>query len=344
MAANYIHVSPFLEAGHNIPVVDVRSPGEYAHAHIPGAWNLPLFNDEERAKIGTAYKQESREQAIKIGLDTFGPKMREMVEAMEHHCKDYPTKKILLHCWRGGMRSEAVAWLLSFVGFEVQILEGGYKAYRNWVIDHWNHKLNYRVLAGNTGSGKTEVLHALQGANAAVLDLEGLALHRGSAFGAIPNCPQPNQEMFENLLAQHINLLQHQYPQKTIWVEDESQRIGNLNLPHEFYKTLSSMPKVYIELPFEARLDRVVAEYGVLKTEILINNIVRIKKRLGPLETKTAITHLIEGNTGACFRILLQYYDKHYYPSGKEHLFSLDCTGKTSQEIATLLNERYPHE
>ena len=320
-----------------VPLLDVRSPGEYAHAHIPGAVSLPLFTDDERAKIGTAYKQRSQQDAIKIGLDAFGPNMRSMVEAVEK----LGSKKVGVHCWRGGMRSGAVAWLLDLYGFEVTLLDGGYKAYRRWAIGHWADA-NLRLLCGNTGSGKTDVLCALRDAGAPVINLEALACHKGSAFGGLGQSAQPTQEMFENTLAHAIATARARHGNRPVWIEDESRRIGDLNLPNDFFLRFAQCPTVFINRPFEERLDRLTAEYGRHSTEGLLNAMVRIKKRLGPLETKTAIAHLIEGDVRESFRILLRYYDKHYYPnglSGNNH--TLDIAGMDAKAVAAKLNDLY---
>ena len=342
MAVQRIDIEAFLERSVSLPVFDVRSPCEYAHAHIPGAKSFPLFNDEERKVIGTTYKQVSREQAIKIGLDYFGPKMRPMIEEAERICKVAASgKSLLLHCWRGGMRSSAVAWLLDFYGFEVFLLEGGYKAYRHWVIAHWHGEGAFRILAGNTGSGKTKVLLALKESGEPVLDLEGLAQHKGSAFGGLDKIPQPSQEMFENLLATSIHALRKKFGDRPIWIEDESQRIGNINIPAELFKKWSTASSVFLDVDFEQRLTHITSEYGGHSTESLINAIVRIKKRLGPLETKMAIACLIEGDTKECFRILLRYYDKHYYPAGHRDIHSFSSAGKDVQQIAAALKSQY---
>src|ERR1043165_4296362 len=155
MAVQSVKVDVFLELAECQPILDVRSPGEYTHAHIPGAYSLPLFTDEERKAIGTAYKQESREAAIKIGLDAFGPKMRTMIERVERLLQEgkYPKSEdgqhtVLVHCWRGGMRSAAIAWLLDLYGFDVYLLEGGYKTYRHWVIAFWQEKGRFKVQIG----------------------------------------------------------------------------------------------------------------------------------------------------------------------------------------------------
>jgi len=216
MPAQKIHIEQFLELAKLHPVIDVRSPGEYSHAHMPGALSMPLFTDEERAVVGTTYKQESREKAIKIGLDFFGPRMRKMVEEIEsivgsreseviNHTlgtNDYrlPTNNsILVYCWRGGMRSSAVSWLLDLYGFKVYTLIGGYKKFRNYVLDSFKKEYSFKILGGYTGSGKTETLKQLKKNGATVIDLEEIAIHKGSAFGNIGLPKQPTQEMFENL-------------------------------------------------------------------------------------------------------------------------------------------------
>lgn len=331
----------FLELAGTFPVLDVRSPGEYAHAHIPGAHSFPLFSDEERKKVGTAYKQESRETAIKIGLDFFGPKMRGMVEAAEQiiAAGDHPDKTILVHCWRGGMRSGAVSWLLSLYGFRVYTLEGGYKAFRRWIIGHFSKEYPFRVIGGYTGSGKTDVLQELHKSGRCVLDLEKLAAHRGSAFGKTGQ-PQPGQEMFENLLGMAL----HQLPcEEPVWIEDESQRIGDVNIPIQLWHHMRSRPLYFLDIPFDQRLDRIVEEYGNTDRERLVNSIIRIKKRLGPLETKTAVHHLIEDNVRDCFAILLRYYDKQYRKAlegrTQELIRSAACTGTDARtNTRTLLN------
>ena len=335
MAIHKISVEELLQLSAQYPVLDVRSPGEYTHARIPGAYSRPLFTDEERKKIGTAYKQESREKAIKYGLDFFGVKMRPMIEEVEKICKQHEASNykpqtlnsVIVHCWRGGMRSSAVAWLLNFYGFEVYLLEGGYKAFRNWVLDQFEQECQFSIVGGFTGSGKTEVLHALKQKNQAVIDLEGLANHKGSAFGALGQPAQPTQEMFENQLASAL----YQNNTYHFWLEDESQRIGALNIPHGFWRQMRTKQVFFLEIPFEERLDHITKGYGAIEKEKLVNAIIRIKKRLGPLETKTAIGFLVEDNVKECFRILLAYYDKTYLKGlhNRENLAALlnkiDC-------------------
>lgn len=311
MPVKKISIEEFLALAPHYPVFDVRSPGEYLHAQISGALSLPLFSDEERKVVGTAYKQQSKQKAIKIGLDYFGVKMRNMVETVEKIVAEKnttETKTILVHCWRGGMRSAAVAWLLDLYGFEVYTLVGGYKSYRNWVISQFEKTYEINILGGYTGSGKTAILHELVNNKQPVIDLEKLANHKGSAFGGIGQGEQPTQEMFENLLATELN----KNEQNNIWLEDESQRIGKLQIPQPFWLHMRTKPVFFIEIPFQERLQYIIQEYGAWDQHSLQLSIERIQKRLGPLETKTAIACLHKNKIDDCFGILLLYYDKHY--------------------------------
>lgn len=314
MGIEKIPVEQFVQLSKIHTVIDVRSDAEYSHAHIPGASSIPLFNDEERAVVGTIYKQQSREDAIKKGLEYFGPKMKEILLQAEGLIKEKNTdsKVILVHCWRGGMRSAAVAWLLDLYGFKVYTLIGGYKAFRNWVLNEMGKHHPFQILGGNTGSGKTIVLHALRNLGEAVVDLEGIAGHKGSAFGNIGLPKQPSQEMFENKLSVAIQTEKDKYPNKKIWLEDESQRIGTVNIPQNMWVHMRKCDIVFLDIPFSKRLDYLVKTYGMLDWEALGDAILRIQKRLGGLETKTAMAGLEEKNFHACFDVLLKYYDKQY--------------------------------
>lgn len=311
MAFKKTDISEFISLAANSPVIDVRSPGEFKHAHFPGAFSMPLFTDDERKIIGTSYKQESREVAIKKGLDFFGPKMRSMVERAESIIDDLkPDKKtILITCWRGGMRSAAVGWLLDMYGFDVYQLTGGYKAYRRWVLNSFEQKFAFKILGGFTGSGKTKVLQELKRLGQNVIDLEALANHKGSAFGALGQEAQPGQEMFENKLALE---LWKAGDVEAIWLEDESQRIGQNMIPANLWEQMRSSPVYFLDIDFEERLKYLVEEYGQFPQEQLVNAILRISKRLGGLETKNTINYLLEKDIKSCFSILLNYYDKLY--------------------------------
>lgn len=311
MAISKIGIQDFLSLRTKHLVFDVRSPGEYNHAHIPGAYSLPLFTDEERKAVGTAYKQQSREQAIKIGLDYFGIKMRKMVEDVEAMMKGRNDKTVLVHCWRGGMRSAGVAWLLDLYGFKVYTLVGGYKAYRQWARQRFELPYKFHIIGGYTGSGKTQVLHELKNRGENIVDLEALAKHRGSAFGAIEGAIAPTQEMFENLLAEELSASPLS-GDLGVWLEDESQRIGTINLPQTLWHTMRKAPVYFLEVPFEERLQHIAVEYGIQPKDKLVAAVQRIQKRLGPLETKTTLQYLDEGNIIEAFRILLKYYDKQY--------------------------------
>jgi tRNA 2-selenouridine synthase len=304
-----LNIEEFIELGKRHLLFDVRSPGEYGHAHIPSALSLPIFSDEERKIIGTAYKQQSREKAIKIGLDFFGTKTVKIIEAVEKMVSEKKvSREIGVHCWRGGMRSAAIAWLLDLYGFKVYLLTGGYKAYRNYAIKQFNANYNFRIIGGYTGSNKTGIIDQLKKEGEKVIDLEDMAKHKGSAFGNLDLHQQPSQEMFENLLATALN----EHISSIIWIEDEGQRLGNVNIPFGFFENMRKQPVIFITIPFEERLLHIVNSYGNYSKEKLINAIVRIKKKLGGLETKNAINFLLEDDLKSCFTILLKYYDKLY--------------------------------
>jgi tRNA 2-selenouridine synthase len=318
MSRKKVEIKEFLELAKYHPVLDVRSPSEYQHAHIPSAWSLPIFSDEQRAEIGTAYKKVSRADAIKIGFKHFGLQLNKYIETVEFLLKEKDSKVLLVHCWRGGMRSAAMAWALEFYGYNVVLLEDGYKAYRNHVLQSFEHPYKFNVLGGYTGSGKTEILHALKNKGEAVIDLEGIAQHKGSSFGALGMPTQSSQEQFENNLHKELSsyftsdesdqLIQPQ----NIWVENESQRIGLLNIPKALFHTLISSPLYILEIPFEERLKFIQEYYGQFSTTDLVSAVLRIQKKLGGLETKNAVQLLDEGKQLESFRILLSYYDRNY--------------------------------
>lgn len=328
MAVQKIDIDDFiLETSASIGssiIIDVRSPAEFEHAHIPSALNLPLFDNEQRAMIGTTYKKQSREAAIKAGLPLFGNKMLAMVETVESWIaaaqkdNDLTKPTIYVHCWRGGMRSAAMAWLLDLYGYKVIQLTGGYKAYRNWVLTQFTIPYSLKVLGGYTGSGKTEILQALDKRNYAVIDLEGLAHHKGSAYGAIGQLPQPSQEMFENILA--TKLWEVNKNNKPIWIEDESQRIGTVLIPTPLFHLMRNSTCYFMTIPFEQRLAFIVEGYGKFDAQSLIEATERIQKRLGGLETKNAVAHIMQGELKEAFSILLKYYDKWYEKNAKNEV------------------------
>jgi len=299
-------LSNFLQVSAEAPILDARAPVEYAQGHIPGAVSFPLFSDEERARIGTTYKQVSQEKAVLVGLDFFGPKMSRMVKQAQ---KIAPNKEVRLHCWRGGMRSGAVQWLLELAGFRVHLLDKGYKDYRRWALAQFAQPRPLLVLGGLTGSGKTDVLHELAKQSEAVLDLEGLANHKGSSFGAIGLPPQPTPEQFENDLA----LLLSQLPADAVlWVEDESLTIGGIGIPKPFFEQMRHAPLLVLDIPQPVRIRKLAAEYGREDPKQLAEAIQRIGKRLGGLATKEALAAIEAGDMEKMVAIALGYYDKTY--------------------------------
>jgi tRNA 2-selenouridine synthase len=302
-------ISPadFLQKATELPIIDVRSPGEYDKAHIPGAINIPLFTNDERAQVGTKYKHAGKDAAVLLGLEMVGPKLATFVKRAK---KLSPDKKVLVHCWRGGMRSGSFAWLLETAGFEVYILAGGYKAYRNLILDFFEMPLNLIILGGKTGSAKTGTLHELAKLGQQVIDLEGLANHQGSAFGAIGQNPQPSTEAFENELYLAIQKLDLT---KRIWLEDESKNIGTCNIPNGLFQQIRASKVLFLDIEPEARIPFLVEKYALAGVDAELQDALdRIKKRLGGLQHKAATEALANKNYTEVARITLQYYDKGY--------------------------------
>jgi len=306
MALKKIDVVSFLGLAENIPVIDVRSPSEFNYGHIPGAKNIPLFDDTERAVVGTKYKKEGRTPAILEGLKKAGPGMYSKLEEALKYAED---RKLLVHCWRGGMRSEAMAWLFSLGDIETEILEGGYKAYRNHILNSLAEKRKMIVLGGMTGSSKTHILRYIKESGRQVIDLEGLANHKGSAFGALGQLPQPTTEHFANLLFDEWEKLNSNFP---FWVEDESRNIGSVFMPDEFYSNMQDTPAIILIMDVKTRLPRLLKEYTAYPPEVLKSSIMKISKRLGGDNTRDAIDAVDEGNFAKAVEITLYYYDKAY--------------------------------
>ncbi len=297
----------FLKLATEHPIFDARTPAEFDDGHLPEAHNLPLFDNEERAEVGTLYKKKGRKEAILRGLDFVGPKMRGLIEQVEAVCE--PPGPVLLHCWRGGMRSSSVAWLLELYGYEITVLEGGYKAYRHHVLETFETQFDELiVLGGLTGSGKTEVLDELVELGEQVIDLEGLANHRGSAFGGIER-EVVAQQQFENDLARVISETD---PSRRVWVEDESRLVGSCFIPDGFWEQKRRAPLVCLDISHDTRLDRLVAEYGEHPTEELAESFRGIQKRLGGRRLTLSLEALDEGDLRTAGHEALKYYDKAY--------------------------------
>jgi tRNA 2-selenouridine synthase len=287
-------------------IIDVRTPKEFEQGHIPGAANFPLFSNEERVIVGTLYKQQGKQAAILKGLEFVGPKMADIVTKAQLLAKD---NIIYVHCWRGGMRSGSVAWLLELYGLKVFSLKGGYKSFRNFTLSSFDKTFNLRVLGGKTGSGKTDILNKLTELGEQVIDLEKIASHKGSAFGALGEKNQPSQEQFENELAYFMRNINSTTP---LWIEDESRLIGNKVIPERLWEQMRTAKTICIDVSFEDRVEYLTKEYGKFSTEQLKESVIKITKRLGHLQAKNALNALDENDLKTTCRICLSYYDKSY--------------------------------
>ncbi len=301
-----VSASEFFSLSKNYPVIDVRTPAEFEHGHIPGAINIPLFTNEDWVVVGTIYKQQGKRPAMLKGMELVGPRFSEYITKAQEVAVD---GTLLVHCWRGGMRSSGMAWLFEWYGFKVYTLQKGYKAFRTMVLETFAKPYKLNILGGRTGSGKTLILHELEKLNESILDLEKTACHKGSAFGTLGENPAPTQEMFENECAVRLLQLQNDKP---IWVEDESQNIGKCIIPNSFWAQMRAAAVYYMDLPLEKRVDYLVAEYGKFTKEELIASIEKIRKRLGFQNAKATIEAIHAGDLKSACKMSLVYYDKSY--------------------------------
>jgi len=298
----------FLATSTKLPILDVRSPAEFETGHIPGAISFPIFSDEERAIIGTLYKQEGSEIATKKGLEIVGPKLVPFIEQAEA----IGGTIFKMYCWRGGMRSQSMATLLESYGFKVKLLNGGYKAYRNHIIQYFGQKLPLKVITGYTGSKKTLFLQMLKDNGAQVVDLEGLANHQGSSFGNQKSKSQPTTEQFQNMLLKAFLELDQT---KSIYIEDESMRIGWVNLPETLYQQKNTSPHIFIEIDKKERVEFLLDDYKNLSPEQLILATEAIRKKLGDEQASEAIECIKKGEGRRAASIILTYYDRQYHKS-----------------------------
>ena len=302
-----ISIQEYYKKAPLLPLIDVRSPGEFQQGHIVGAVNIPLFTDEERAAVGTVYKQKSKEKAIALGYEYVTPKLNYFLEQSATVAKG---GAIAVHCWRGGMRSHSFAQHLHDNGFEeVYVIEGGYKAFRNYVLDFFSQEIELLVLGGFSGSGKTFILEELKQLGEQVVDLEGMAHHKGSAFGSLGETPQPSSQHFENQLFEYWRHLDMDRP---VWVEDESSRIGCVQIPNILYAQMRTNPLYFIDIPKQERAKFLVYEYACFDTNHLAKSINGIAKRLGGQNVTAALEALEAKDYYQVALITLQYYDKAY--------------------------------
>ncbi len=304
-----LSVEEFLALRTSQPVIDVRSEGEFEEGHISGAINIPLLNNEARAIVGTAYKKKGQAEAIWEGFRLVGPRLAEIIQQTETIAAG---KEILVHCWRGGMRSSNFCQFAGMAKIKSQVLIGGYKAYRQFAFEAFKQPLQIILIGGCTGSGKSEVLRALREQGEQVIDLEALAHHKGSAFGSLMQLPQPTTEQFHNNLFEAIFQLDIS---KRIWVEDESITIGKVFLPPHFWLRMKNSPIVHMNVSKEVRVQRLVAEYGHADRAEFLEAMTKIVKRLGGQHFKAAKEKLLAGDMAGTIEILLTYYDKYYLES-----------------------------
>lgn len=322
----------FLTLRSNLPVVDVRSELEFSAGHISDAINIPLLNNEERIAVGTDYKQKGQKEAIRTGFRLVGPRLHHIVDAAEKIALNH---ELITHCWRGGMRSSNFSQFVGMAGIKTYLLKGGYKTYRQKTHESFKRPYYVILISGCTGSGKTEVLNALRDLGQQVIDLEGLANHKGSAFGGLMMPPQPTTEQFENNLFEQLRSFDIFKP---IWVEDESIAVGKIFLPNDFWLTMRQSPVVNLQVDKSIRVQRLVNEYGHANRDEFLDSMKKITKKLGGQHFKTASEKLGQNEMSSVMEILLTYYDKAYLNSLEkrkpEMLGKVEWNGKDPTEAA----------
>ncbi len=330
-----------------VPLVDVRSPGEFAQGHWPGAINLPLFSDEERKIIGTIYKQQGQKQAILKGIEftnssieQFANRLKTLTSTPDNLSNKNPSKCIRIYCWRGGMRSTSIAWLAELINIQPILLQGGYKSYRSWVQKTFEKSWPLRLLGGRTGTGKTDLLLELSKKGVPVIDLEGLANHRGSSFGGLGLPPQPSTEHYENKLAEVLDTFDTNF-HKEIWLEAESTNLGRCRIPHSFFKQMQSAPVMEVNRSINERLAQLINVYSCQDKELLKEATQKITKRLGPQRTKIALQAIDDSKWEEACLAIIDYYDRCYDHELKKAPLrkKIDLTGQSlMKSTETLLH------
>jgi tRNA 2-selenouridine synthase len=321
-------------------ILDVRSPAEYVQGRIPGAFNLPLFDNSERAAIGTAYKKTGKDAAVELGISFVGPKLSNLLRQAKQHVGEGPAK---IHCWRGGMRSSSLAWLLKTAGLQTSTLKGGYKTFRRWALSTLTQPYRFHVIGGFTGSGKTAILQQLKLRNEQVLDLEELASHRGSTYGLLGMPLQPSTEQFENEIAFNLNRFSSSRP---IWIEDESRMIGKCKIPDPLYNQMRSAPLFFIERSLQERIESLLEDYGSLDSQALIDATERISKRLGGKKTQEIVSNIQSGDLSKAIELSLQYYDSTYcfgLSKKLQSIMRLQVSGMDAKQVAEILSTEGRH-
>jgi tRNA 2-selenouridine synthase len=333
--AKYIDINTFLVLSKNSTVIDVRSEDEYASGRIPTAVNIPILSNQERIAVGTLFKQHGKQKAVLKGLELSGPFLADRLKAA---VKQIGESDPIVHCWRGGMRSSFFSYLLEFYGYKPKVLNGGYKAYRQFLLNYFETTFQFKVLGGKTGLNKTKVLHLMKEMGHQVIDLEGLANHKGSAFGGIGLGKQPTQEQFENNLFYELYQLDSKRP---IWIENENRTIGDKVIPASIWNQMMESDLVILDDTYPNRLKTIVADYGKLNIEDLKQAFEKINRRIGPQYYKSAIQDLETGNIEGAFHYALNYYDKSYEfnlkKKGRLPKYTIDAQNKSLIQIVESL-------
>ena len=295
-------------------IIDVRSPAEFAIDHIPGAINCPVLSDEERIEVGTIYHQESPFAAKKVGA-------RLIAQNIAHHLEHQFAAqdkgwRPLIYCWRGGKRSQSMTHILRQIGWSAELLNGGYKQYRKWVVEYLQTEVanySFRVISGSTGSAKSSILKKLGELGEQVLDLESLANHKGSVLGSLG--VQPSQKMFESLI---FSQLQEFSAQRIVYVEAESKKIGLLQVPEALIQGMRQSPCIQIKASLDARIDYLISDYPYMMSnpELLIEKISCLKEIQGQEKIKEWIELINQKDWKTLIHALLaQHYDVLYKKS-----------------------------
>lgn len=314
-----LHLEALWPRGATCPfddVIDVRSPGEFAEDHIPGAINLPVLNDAERAEVGTIYKRDGAFTARKVGAAYVSSNLATHLN--DHFAGKGKEYRPLVYCWRGGQRSGSLATVLAQIGWRVAVLRGGYKTYRSHVrreLDKVPTLFTYRIVAGATGTGKTRILRAFAAEGAQVLDLEGLAQHRGSLLGG--GGSQPSQKFFESQLLAAYDRFE---PAAPVWIEAESNRIGDVYVPPALWVKMQSADGIEIQMPIEERVRHLLEDYAKLLTdpETLKEKLRQLTTRHGTRQIEAWCSQIDAREWGELVASLLTvHYDPAYRASAK---------------------------
>ncbi|MCK6410803.1 MAG: tRNA 2-selenouridine(34) synthase MnmH [Azonexus sp.] len=297
-------------------IIDVRSPAEFAEDHIPGAINCPVLDDEQRARVGTIYKQISPFEAKKIGAALISANI---ARHLETHFLDRPRSwRPLIYCWRGGMRSGSMTTVFRSIGWNAGQLEGGYKAWRRHVIaelEQWPARFSFRVVCGATGSAKTRILQAIGARGEQILDLETLASHKGSVLGILPDQPQPSQKWFETLLLQ---ALQGFDPERPVYVEAESRKVGNLHVPESLMQRIRAGDCLQVDASLAARVDFLLTDYDYYfsRRELLLQRLQALQGLQSRENLQRWGEYVADGHWPDLVRELLElHYDPLYHRS-----------------------------